>query len=259
MTRRTAIITGGAQGIGRATAHRLASAGVALCLVDCDSERLKTTATELKDQDASLIYCVADVTKRADIEQAVDACMNAYGKIDILANIAGGAGPRHLHHIDEFDDDDWDLVVNLNLKSTFMFCRAVVPVMRERRYGRIVNMSSSIAHGRQGPVGTAGGRLAYAAAKSGILGLTAQLAKDVGTFGITVNAVLPWLTFGDQGSRIRSKFEALDDATQHRVLSNAPFGRAAEADEVAAAITFLASDEASYVSGQGLPIDGAYR
>lgn len=131
--------------------------------------------------------------------------------------------------------------------------------MRDQQYGRIVNVSASIAHGWAGPVGTAGARLVYAAAKSGILGLTAQLAKDVGAFDITVNAVLPWLTFGDQGSRICSKFEALDTEMRDRILSDAPLGRAAEADEVAAAIALLASEDASYISLQNLPVDGAHR
>ena len=122
-----------------------------------------------------------------------------------------------------------------------------------------MNVSASIAHGWTGPVDTAGARLVYAAAKSGILGLAAQLAKDVGAFDITVNAVLPWLTFGDQGSRICSKFEALDKKMRDRILSEAPLGRAAEADEVAAAIALLASEDASYVSVKDLPVDGAYR
>lgn len=131
--------------------------------------------------------------------------------------------------------------------------------MRDQQYGRIVNVSAFIAHGWTGPVGTAGARLVYAAAKSGILGLTAQLAKDVGAFDITVNAVLPWLTFGDQGSRICSKFEALDTEMRDRILSDAPLWRAAEADEVAAAIALLASEDASYISLQNLPVDGAHR
>ena len=131
--------------------------------------------------------------------------------------------------------------------------------MRDQQYGRIVNVSASIAHGWTGPVGTAGARLVYAAAKSGILGLTAQLAKDVGAFDITANAVLPWLTFGDQGSRICSKFEALDTEMRDRILSDAPLKRAAEADEVAVAIALLASEDASYISVQDPPVGGAYR
>ena len=258
-TNRAAIVTGGAQGIGRATAHRLAAQSVAICLVDREEAQLEATAAELEAKGAHVERVIADVTLKSDVENMASTCLAAFGRIDVLANIAGGAGGRHLHQIDEIEDDDWELVVNLNLKSTFMGCRAVVPAMRDQQYGRIVNVSASIAHGWTGPVDTAGARLVYAAAKSGILGLTAQLAKDVGVFDITVNAVLPWLTFGDQGARIRSKFEALDTEMRDRILSDAPLGRAAEADEVAAAIALLASEDASYISGQGLPVDGAYR
>ncbi len=146
----------------------------------------------------------------------------------------------------------------MNLRSTYLWCRAVVPVMRERRYGRIVNMSSTIARGKHGPVGTAGARLAYAAAKAGILGFTAQLAKDVGEFGIAVNAVMPWLTLSETHSRVRLRYEALSEAARAKLVSASPQGRPAQADEVAAAIVFLASEQASYVSGVGLPVDGAF-
>lgn len=238
---RSAIVTGAAQGIGLATAHGLAAQGVDLCLVDNNAEALAQAARAVATNEVQVIHHAADVTKRSDVEGFV-----------------GGAGPRNLHQIDEFEDDVWDLVIALNLRSTFLACRAVMPIMRAQNYGRIVNMSSSVARGRTGPVGTAGGRLAYAAAKAGILGLTTQLAKDVGEFGITVNAVMPWLTLSAPGTRIRTKFEALDPETRDRILGLSPMKRPAEAEEVAATIAFLASEEAAYVSGVGLPVDGAY-
>ncbi len=256
--RRSAIITGAAQGIGLATAQKLAADGMNLCLVDQNAEVLEATAQDLSNTGVEVIHRAADVTKKTDIEAFVAAALDAFGRVDALANIAGGAGPRNLYQIDEFDDDDWDLVITLNLRSTFLACRAVIPIMREQKYGRIVNMSSSVARGRTGPVGTAGGRLAYAAAKAGILGLTSQLAKDVGQFGITVNAVMPWLTLSAQGTRIRQKFEALEPELREQILSLSPLNRPAEAGEVGAAIAFLASEDASYVSGVGMPVDGAY-
>ena len=257
-TRRSAIVTGAAQGIGLASAQLIADSGVDLCLVDFNAGALEAAAEDIAARGVTVIHRTADVTDKAEVEAFVAAAMEAFGRVDALANIAGGAGPRNLHQIDEFSDGDWDHVITLNLRSTFLACRAVVPVMREQGYGRIVNMSSSVAQGRTGPVGTSGGRLAYAAAKAGILGLTRQLAKDVGQFGITVNAVMPWLTLSGQGTRIRQKFEALDAETRERILSLAPMNRPAEAEEVAAAIAFLASEQASYVSGVGMPIDGAY-
>jgi NAD(P)-dependent dehydrogenase (short-subunit alcohol dehydrogenase family) len=157
--------------------------------------------------------------------------------------------------VDEFEDADWELVINLNVRSTFWACQAAVPVMRRQGYGRIVNTSSTAAHGSIGPVGTAGGRLAYATAKAALLGFTHQLAKDLGPDGITVNAVLPWLTFSD---RIRTGFERLDPEFQQRALRSSPQQRAARTDEVAAAFAFLMSEQASFVSGVELPVDGAY-
>ena len=256
--RRSAIITGAAQGIGLATAQNLAAAGTDLCLVDNNADALEQVARALASNDAQVIHRVAGVTKRSDVEGFVTAAQETFGRVNALANIAGGAGPRNLHQIDEFEDEDWDLVIALNLRSTFLACRAVIPIMRAQNYGRIVNMSSSVARGRTGPVGTAGGRLAYAAAKAGILELTTQLAKDVGEYGITVNAVMPWLTLSAPGTRIRTKFEALDAETRDRILSMAPMKRPAEAEEVAATIAFLASEQAAYVSGVELPVDGAY-
>jgi len=149
-------------------------------------------------------------------------------------------------------------VITLNLKSTYLFCRAVMPVMRAQKYGRIVNMSSTLARGRAGPIGTTGARLAYAAAKAGILGFTAQLAKDVAEDGVTVNAVMPWLTLSEPGTKIRAKFEAMDEAGRESILGLHPARRAGTAEEVAAAVAFLVSERAGYISGSGLPVDGAF-
>ncbi len=255
---RTAIITGGAGDIGFATARRLAAAGVGICLVDLDESKLVAAAESLLGLGAKVIHATADVTDPVAVESFAAKALEAFGRVDILVNVAGGAGPRNLHQIDEIGIDDWDSVVVLNLRSTFLCCRAVVPHMRRQAYGRIVNTSSTIARGKTGPVGTAGARLPYAAAKAGILGLTAQLAKDVGEFGITVNAVMPWLTLGEKNSRIRNRYEALTPEARDRLVAQSPLRRPAASDEVAAVIAFLASEDAGYVSGTGLPVDGAF-
>ncbi|MBT3370998.1 MAG: SDR family oxidoreductase [Rhodospirillaceae bacterium] len=256
--RRTAIVTGAANGIGRATALRLAKTGFDLCLVDKDGEALRQVAKSIAEAGGSVIVEMADVMQRSEVEGFAEAALKKYGRIDALANIAGGAGPKSMHQIDEISDADWDLVINLNLRSTYWACQAVIPAMRAQSHGRIVNMSSTAAHGRIGPVGTAGARLVYATAKAGILGFTHQLAKDVAEFGITVNAVLPWLILSEPGSRIRNRFEALEPAGREQILNLSPMHRAGEADEVAAAIEFLFSEQAGYISGVELPIDGAY-
>jgi len=163
-----------------------------------------------------------------------------------------------VQQIDEISPELWDEIIALNLRTVFLTCRAAVPIMRAQSYGRIVNTSSTLARGRSGPVGTAGARLAYAAAKSGILGFTAQLAKDVAQFGITANAVMPWLTLSDAGSKVRERYEVMPAEEKARLLARAPMNRPAEAHEIGAAVAFLASEEASYVSGVGLPVDGAF-
>lgn len=259
MTRkRTAIITGGARGIGLATARVIAETDVHIVLVDLQAEALETAARLIDASRRDVLHFAADVTDATATQRIVADIVSRTGGIDILVNIAGGAGPKDLHLIDEIEPDVWDDVINLNLRSTYLWCREVFPTMRAQHYGRIVNTSSTIARGRHGPVGTAGARLPYAAAKAGILGLTSQLAKDIGQFGITVNAVLPWLTLSEPGSRLRDRFENLSEDARNHIIGLSPMRRPAEASEVAAAIAFLASESAGFVSGVGLPVDGAF-
>ena len=251
-----AIVTGAAGGIGYAAAKQLASQGFSVFMVDLDEAELRRACEQVQATGATAVAHVADVSSTAQVNAAVEAAL-ACGRLNALVNVAGGSGPKPVRDIEGIDDSDWDFVIDLNLKSVFLFCRAVMPHMRAQRYGRIVNTSSSYARGRKGPVTTQGTRLAYAAAKAGIIGFGAQLAKDVADCGITVNTVVPALTLGEAGSRIRARFEKLPDAARNNVLSELPMGRPAEAHEVAAAIGFLASESASYVSGIALPVDGA--
>ena len=256
--RRVALVTGGAQGIGRASAARLTAQGFDVALADIQAERVAATAGELGRDGARVVSFTADVGDAAAVERLCAAVESEFGRIDALVHVAGGAGPRNVQQIDEIEPELWDQVIALNLRSAYLMARAVVPGMRTRRHGRIVLMSSTIARGKTGPVGTAGARLPYAAAKAGLLGFAAQLAKDVGAFGITVNALMPWLTLSEQGSRIRQRWEGLTPELRERIVAAAPMGRPAEADEVAAVVAFLCSDAASYVSGVGLPVDGAF-
>lgn len=256
--KRTAIVTGAARGIGLATARCIAETGAHMVLVDLQTDALQQAAQSIDGTSRAVLHFEADVTDEQAVKRIVAAVTAQTGGIDILVNVAGGAGPKNLHQIDEIEPDVWDHVIALNLRSTYLWCRAVVPVMRQQQYGRIINTSSTIARGRHGPVGTAGARLPYAAAKAGILGLTSQLAKDVGEFGITVNAVLPWLTLAEPGSRLRERFENLPADARDHIIGLSPMRRPAEATEVAAAIAFLASDAAGFISGVGLPVDGAF-
>src|SRR5262249_27987781 len=124
-------------------------------------------------------------------DRAAKLAISKFGRIDALVNIAGGAGPVRVTEIENMDVNTWDHVIELNLKSTFLFCRAVVPYMQAQMYGRIINLSSIIAKGEKGPPTTVAARLPYATAKAGLLGFTAQLAKDLAKHGITVNVLLP--------------------------------------------------------------------
>jgi NAD(P)-dependent dehydrogenase (short-subunit alcohol dehydrogenase family) len=254
---RWAFVTGAAGGIGAAVCRRLAAQGMAVFLTDLDAAPLEDLAARLRDSGARAAWRVADATDAAQVAAAV-AEAERLGPIDALVNIAGGSGPTPVRAIEEMDEARWRAVLDLNLTSAFLCCRAVVPGMRARRYGRVVNLSSTVARGRKGPVTTQGARLAYAAAKAALLGFTAQLAKDEAPHGITVNAVMPALILAEQGSRIRARFDALPEEARAAMLRDLPMGRAGEAHEVAAVIGFLCSEAASYVSGVALPVDGAF-
>ncbi len=258
LPRRSAIITGGAGGIGLASGHKLAEAGFDLLIVDINQDTLAAAVGELSSAPTRIVPVAADVTLPDQVEAAVAVAQREFGRIDALVNVAGGAGKLRARDIDAFDLEAWNAVMTLNVTATFLFSRAVVPIMRKQRYGRIVNLSSVLAMGEKGPLTTVTGRLPYATAKAAVIGLTRQLAKDVGEYGITVNALLPGLIVGERGTRIRDRFESLDDKERERMTLAWPMGRPGSPDEVAVAIAFLVSEGASYVSGVSLPIDGAY-
>jgi NAD(P)-dependent dehydrogenase (short-subunit alcohol dehydrogenase family) len=257
-THRAAIVTGGAGGIGLATTRRLVGSGTDVLLVDIDQAALDAAAAAVAGAPGRVALCKADAVDAAAVQAAVDQAVAAFGRVDILVNLAGGAGPVAARHIDELDISVWDHVIALNLRSTFLFCRAVVPLMRRNGWGRIVNFSSTLARGEKGPLTTVTARLPYATSKAALLGLTAQLAKDVAADGITVNALMPGLILSGPDTRIRRRFEGLPDTLRQGMIDSWPTGRPGEADEVAAVVAFLVSDAASYVSGVGLPVDGAF-
>ncbi|HZM34061.1 MAG TPA: SDR family NAD(P)-dependent oxidoreductase [Burkholderiales bacterium] len=254
---RTAIVTGAAQGIGCATAERFAAEGARLVLVDINADKLHAVSLRLRALGAAALECTGDVTSAGGVGEVVEAALRAYGTIDILVNNAGGSGSRNANDIEAVTDDIWDEVVALNLRSAFLCARAVVPHMKARRYGRIVNVSSGIARGTGRVTGTAGAVLPYAAAKAGLLGLTATLAKLLAPTGITVNAVVPGFVLTEPGARVRQWFDSLGAEAQQALVSRTSMGRAGAAPEVAAAILFLASEEAGFVSGAALDVTGA--
>ena len=253
---RAAIVTGGAGSIGSATLARLVARDINVLVVDKDAHQLeKITGKFSRDR---VITFACDATDPQGVARATDLAKSRFGRIDALVNVAGGAGPVKADEIEDIDIKTWDHVIDLNIKSTFLFCRAVVPAMKARGYGRIVNFSSIIARGEKGPPTTVAARLPYATAKAALLGFTAQLAKDLAPHGIAVNVLLPGLILGDKGTRIRERFEALPADQKSAMIAAYPIGRAGEADEVAAAVEFLVSEAAGYITGSELAVDGAY-
>jgi NAD(P)-dependent dehydrogenase (short-subunit alcohol dehydrogenase family) len=245
----TAIVTGGAGGIGKAIVRRLLDMGLSVFIVDTDEESLDTVLSEFGTASGWLDGCRADVMDEQQVTQAVERAVARFGDIYALVHVAGGAGPKRARDIEEFQLREWAHVMDLNLTSAFLAARAVVPLMRKRRRGRIVVFSSIIADGEKGPL----------TAKAALLGFTAQLAKDLAEFGITVNALMPGLILGEQGTRIRDKFDNLAPDQRAALLSGYPGGRPGTGEEVAAAVGFLLSEGAGFISGVALPVDGAYR
>jgi NAD(P)-dependent dehydrogenase (short-subunit alcohol dehydrogenase family) len=253
---KVALVTGAAQGIGRAVAETLAAAGARLVLSDVQAEKLPRTVSELQTGGYKVVGTAADVTRAAQVEHLVEQGLTAFGQLDILVNNAGGSGNVGIAQIEDVSEELWDAIVDANLKSAYLCCRAVVPHMKSRRQGSIVNFSSMSAKGAFGSLGTSAVRLPYTGAKAGIIGFTSQLAKDLGPFGIRVNAVMPGFILTQPDARVAQRYEVLSVEEQETMLRPIPLGRPGRPEEVAAAVLFLASDGASYVSGATLEVNG---
>jgi len=232
LTGQTAIVTGAATGIGEAIARRLAASGALIAIVDLDIDGAHRVAAKLTEGSFGLR---ADVARSEEVDEAVKTVLSRTGRIDIMVNNAGIAGKAA--PIQEQTDADWDRNIAINLTAAFYFCRAVIPPMRTRGYGRIVNIAS-IA-GKEGNPRM----VAYSASKAGVIGLTKSLGKEVATDGICVNAVSPAVV----------QTRILDQVTPEQIkymTDKIPMRRTGTPEEIAAVVHFLCSPECSFVTAQ---------
>lgn len=247
---RVAIVTGAAAGLGAAYAHAIAREGGRVVVVDvADGEG---TVCKIRACGGSALALRADLTDEDDVARMVARVVDEYGRIDILVNNAGGAGQRPASaDIDKIDRDHWDEIMAMNLTSTMLCIKHVAPHMKRQRSGKIVNVSSRAARGTAwfGQVTPE-----YIAAKIGVIGLTRQVAKELGPHGITVNCLVP--SFTVSGPALQAAWDRMTDAERTHMLEATPLRRLPQPEELASVVVFLVSDESSYVTGACLDVNG---
>jgi 3-oxoacyl-[acyl-carrier protein] reductase len=236
---KVSIITGAAQGIGQGIAHRFAQEGAKVVICDINQKLLQQVAQDIMEQGGEVLDLIVDITDGASVRALIKQVMDKYGTVDILINNAGITRDAMLHKMDE---EQWNTVMSINLTGTFNCCRAVATIMREKGYGKIINISSAARFGNAGQVN-------YAATKAGVVGLTRSLAKEMGMKNVNVNAVAPGFIKTAMSDAVPA--EIIKERTK---LSAIP--RQGTVEEVANVCLFLASDESSFITGQVIHVDG---
>ena len=238
---KVAVVTGGSRGIGRAISVSLARAGARLVVnYLSNDEAAEATAKEIGQLGCQVVLVKGDAGKAEVAQRAIDEALRRFGRVDILVNNAGKTADNLLVRMSE---EEWDMVIETNLRSAFLWTRAALRPMLRQRWGRIINITSV-----DGLVGNAG-QSNYSAAKAGVIGFTRSVAREVATRGITVNAVAPGIVKTGMTA-------ALNEKQWDEILKRIPMGRDATPEEIAPIVTFLACDEASYITGKVIAVDG---
>jgi NAD(P)-dependent dehydrogenase (short-subunit alcohol dehydrogenase family) len=251
-----ALVTGAAKGIGKAIAIALAREGCDVVINDVDTEFIDAVVQEIKAVGRRSIAIVADIRDQEQVNQMVDKCVETFGRIDILVNNAGGSmgtpttPPPKL--IGDVTEEYWDLVVDTNFKGTFLCTQAAMKYMKEQKSGKIVGISSAGAR-----IGEVLNSPPYCASKAGVLGLMRHTAKEAGPYGVRVNSLcLGFIVSGPRVERIWQ--ERREKGTAGTILSQIALGRTGRPEEVASVVVFLCSDEASYITGATIDVNGGY-
>ena len=252
MKSQVAIVTGGASGIGRAISLRLAHEGVSIAICDINKDKAEQTAEEIRAFGSEALVVKTDVSKASDVKHAVGETLRRFGRLDFLVNNAGigyatGSLADSTHVlIENLTEEEWDRVLNVNLKSVFLFSKEVTPLMKRQRSGKIVSIASVAGltgHGTKGGSGPA-----YGASKAGIINLTKTLARQLGPYNVNVNCVAP-------GSVPETAFTMTKEEIEEELVDQ-PLKRIGKAVDIADAVAFLCSEAAQWITGQTLSVNG---
>jgi gluconate 5-dehydrogenase len=242
LTGRVALVTGGSKGIGKAIARGFAEAGASVVISSRHEDELHAAADDIhRGLSTSVATIEADMTRREDVQHLADAAVHAFGKIDILVNNAGSNNPQSIESI---TDADWDRIMELNLTSCMSLTRYLVPQMKERRWGRVIFISSVMG------LASLSGRGAYSATKSAVIGLCRAAALDLGAYGITVNCIAPGPIQTDLPASV------LTEEQRKQVADRSALGRWGDPREIAGPALLLASDAGSFMTGSVVLVDG---
>ena len=239
---RVALITGGARGIGKATAFKMVREGASVALLDILSDEAARVAQDLEALGGKALGLKADVSRKDEVDRAVERALQRFGRVDILVNNAGVVRPGPLEKVRE---EDWEAALGVNLKGTFFCTQAVVPTMKKNRYGKIVNMGSRASLGKEE-------RTVYGATKAGLIGVTRTWALELAQYNINVNYIGP----GPIATELFKAANPEDSPKTKAIINSVPLKRVGQPEDVANLAAFLASDEASFITGQTIFICG---